>query len=323
MDWSTLGINPDYFAQLEAANTWQQQNPFFGGGDSGSGSYGGPAIMNPLDAIMTSDGQSIGDFGTKASAQWNPETNSFSIRRRVDAPGSEGWTDDRKYHYETANYGLNEDKSLLSQQSPWDQQAVDSSWMRTGPTAMMGLAGVLGAGALGGAFGGFGGAAGGGGAMGMGDAIGAAMSAEGGLGAAGAAGMGGIGGGSLFGSGGLLSGVGSAAGMLGLSPGQLLGGGLGLLAGMDSTKDQKTSSTQRMDPRMDALVYGQGGFLPQAQQWFQNAQNSPAMGLMNQGAQMQAQHYGSPQYAQQFGQLRDAGMGLLGRPMAGNPFMKG
>jgi hypothetical protein len=320
MDWSTLGINPDYFAQLEAANTWQQQNPFFGGGDSGSGSYGGPAIMNPLDAIMTSDGQSIGDFGTKASAQWNPETNSFSIRRRVDAPGSEGWTDDRKYHYETANYGLNEDKSLLSQQSPWDQQAVDSSWSKTGPTAMLGLAGMASLGLLGpmAAGGAAGGGAGGFSAMGV-DGIGAAMSGGGagaGMGAAG--GAGGLGG--LFGSGGMLSGVGSAAGMLGLSPGQLLGGGLGLLAGMDSTKDQKTSSTQRMDPRMDALVYGQGGFLPQAQQWFQ--QNQQPNPMMMQGAQQMAQHYSSPEYAQGFNRLRDTGMGLLSKPMAGNPFLQ-
>jgi hypothetical protein len=129
--------------------------------------------------------------------------------------------------------------------------------------------------------------------------------------------------GSIFGAGGALSGIGSAAGALGMKPGQMLGAGLGLLAGVDASKDQTQTSRQKLDPRMDAMLYGQGGLLPMSQQWFQGAQNSPAMGLMNQGAQMQANHYGSPQYAAQFGQLRDAGMGLLGRPMAGNPFMKG
>jgi hypothetical protein len=129
--------------------------------------------------------------------------------------------------------------------------------------------------------------------------------------------------GSIFGAGGALSGIGSAAGALGMKPGQLIGGGLGLLAGIGDTKDQTKRTTDKLDPRMDAMLYGQGGLLPMSQQWFHGAQNSPAMGLMNQGAQMQANHYGSPQYAQQFGRLRDAGMGLLGRPMAGNPFMKG
>jgi hypothetical protein len=308
MDWSTLGINPDYFAQLEAANTWQQQNPFFGGGDSGSGSYSGPAIMNPLDAIMTSDGQSIGDFGTKASAQWNPETNSFSIRRRVDAPGSEGWTDDRKYHYETANYGLNEDKSLLSQQSPWDQQAVDSSWSKTGPTAMLGLAGMASLGLLGPMAAGAGGGAGGFSAMGV-EGIGPAMAAET---------LGGTGMPSWLST--LGGGIKDFGGALGLSPGQLLGGGLGLLSGLDASKDQTQTSRQMMDPRMGALLYGQGGLLPQAQQWFQ--QNQQPNQMIMQGAQQMAQHYSSPEYAQGFNRLRDTGMGLLSKPMAGNPFLQ-
>jgi hypothetical protein len=192
-----------------------------------------------------------------------------------------------------------------------------------GGMAAFGMGGVGGGTGL---LGGAGGAAGGG-AMSMTDAIAAAGSAgtpgiAGGAGAMSGVGAAGAGGG-LFGAGGALSGIGSAAGALGLKPGQLLGGGLGLLAGLDARKDQKSTQQVKMDPRMDAMVYGQGGLLPAAQQWFKGAQNSPAMGLMNQGAQMQANHYGSPQYAQQFGQLRDAGMGLLGRPMAGNPFMKG
>ena len=123
------------------------------------------------------------------------------------------------------------------------------------------------------------------------------------------------------GSGGLLSGLSGIGGALGLSPGQLLGGGLGLLAGMDSTKDQKLTSTQKMDPRMDQLVYGQGGLLPAAQQWFQ--QNQQPNPMMMQGAQMMGDFYKNPAYAQQFGQLRDTGMGLLSKPIAGNPFSMG
>jgi hypothetical protein len=115
-----------------------------------------------------------------------------------------------------------------------------------------------------------------------------------------------------------LSGLKDFSGAIGLTPGQMIGGGLGLLSGLDSTKDQTQSSQFKMDPRMDALVYGQNGLLPMAQQWFQ--QNQQPNPLMMQGAQMQADFYQNPAYAQGFNQLKNTGMGLLSKPIAGNPF---
>jgi hypothetical protein len=114
------------------------------------------------------------------------------------------------------------------------------------------------------------------------------------------------------GLGGLLSGIGGA---------KTLAGGLGALAGLSGAGDQKQTSTQKMDPRMDAMLYGQGGFLPQLQQWFQ--QNQQPNQLMQQGAQQQANFYNSPQYTQGFSALRDTGMGLLGKGVAKNPFLEG
>lgn len=198
-------------------------------------------------------------------------------------------------------------------------QSIDTS--RDGMMKFMSKAVPLGAAAVmaGGAMGGMSG--GGGGAMSMGDAIAASGSATtpaavagGGMTAGGAMGGGGL-------LGGLQGGIGSAAGFLGLTPGQMIGGGLGLLSGMDASKDQTQTSMQKMDPRMDAMVYGQGGLLPAAQQWFQ--QNQQPNPLMMQGAQQQADFYSNPAYAQQFGQLRDTGMGLLSKGIAKNPFMQG
>jgi hypothetical protein len=327
-DWS--GISFDKAGYDEAMKPYlaaMQQQAMYGGGGEGG----------PMDMPMSPDlrsflknvpGGALQTWGKDSYATQNQD-GTISIRRRVDAPGSAGWNDARQHHYETSSFTVDPSTGRLVQSGPWDQKATSSSWKDFQgdiPMIAAGLGTVLGAGALGGAFGGGGLFGGGGAAAGSGAAAttggmanGAIMG--GGLPAAGGAAAGA--GGGLFGAGGALGGIGSAAGALGLTPGQMVGGGLGLLAGLDSTKDQKSTQQVKMDPRMDAMVYGQGGLLPQAQQWFQGAQNSPAMGLMNQGAQMQAQHYGSPQYAQQFGQLRDAGMGLLGRPMAGNPFMKG
>jgi hypothetical protein len=118
-----------------------------------------------------------------------------------------------------------------------------------------------------------------------------------------------------------MGGLQNFAGGLGLTPGQLIGGGLGLLSGMDATKDQTQTNMQKMDPRMDAMVYGQNGLLPMAQNWFQ--QNQQPNPLMMQGAQMQADFYKNPAYQQGFDQLKNTGMGLLSKGIAGNPFMGG
>lgn len=100
---------------------------------------------------------------------------------------------------------------------------------------------------------------------------------------------------------------------------QLLGGLLGAAAGASNSGSKTQTSQQRMDPRMDPYVYGNNGLLAGAADWF--GRNRGGNPLMNEGAQMQADFYKSPQYTQGFGQLRDTGLNLLGSGIAGNPFM--
>ena len=111
---------------------------------------------------------------------------------------------------------------------------------------------------------------------------------------------------------------------LGNVSGKAIGGLLGAVAGAANSGDKTQTSQQRLDPRMEAMLYGadgKGGYLGAATEWFnQNMGGNP---LMLQGAQMLADFYKNPQYAEGYNALRSAGLGLLNTPMAGNPFMRG
>jgi hypothetical protein len=107
----------------------------------------------------------------------------------------------------------------------------------------------------------------------------------------------------------------------GLSYGGLLGSLLGGAAGLSSSGNQQQTQQNKIDPRMEPYIYGPNGILNAAQTWFN--QNKGGNALMNQGAQMQADYYTSPQYAQNFQRLSDMGMGLLNSGVAGNPFSNG
>jgi hypothetical protein len=157
-DWSnSLTIDPRYLEQSKAFDEYRSANPgafFSGGGDSGPsdpwGGYTGQtdALLNPNKAIRTADGGTLDAWGKQAGAWINPTTGKVELQRRVDAPGSAGWNDDRKYHYEKGNFSIGAD-GRLTQDGDWNQKAVDSSWMRTGPTAMKGLAAMASLGAIG------------------------------------------------------------------------------------------------------------------------------------------------------------------------------
>lgn len=139
-----------------------------------------------------------------------------------------------------------------------------------------------------------------------------------------AAGGGLLGGGAAAGgvaSGAAASGAGS---MLSNLSGRAIGGLLGAAAGAANSGDKTQTSQQRLDPRMEAMLYGadgKGGYLGAATDWFN--QNKGGNPLMLQGAQMMADFYRSPQYTEGYNSLRSAGLGLLNTPMAGNPFMRG
>lgn len=119
----------------------------------------------------------------------------------------------------------------------------------------------------------------------------------------------------------LVGGVRNVAGGLGLSPAQLIGGGVGLAGGIAGSGPQQSTQQQRLDPRMEPYIYGPEGILGEAHEWFEN--NRGGNELMRQGAQRQGDFYNSPEYTQGFNQLRDMGLGLLGGGIAGNPFTGG
>ena len=136
--------------------------------------------------------------------------------------------------------------------------------------------------------------------------------------AGGAAAAGGVAGGA---AGGAAGGLSSLAG--GMS-GKVIGGLLGAAAGAANSGDKTQTSQQRLDPRMEAMLYGadgKGGYLGAATEWFN--QNKGGNPLMLQGAQMMADFYKSPQYTEGYNNLRNTGLGLLNTPMAGNPFTQG
>jgi hypothetical protein len=120
--------------------------------------------------------------------------------------------------------------------------------------------------------------------------------------------------------------VGSVADMVG--GGSNLAGIVGGIAGaMDGGKDTTATTTQQIDPRMAQYLYGSGygdknSMLGAAQDWWKNNQ-SGMNANMTQGLDMLRNLYTSPGYSQGYTQMRDVGQGLLGRPIAGNPFTQG
>ena len=115
--------------------------------------------------------------------------------------------------------------------------------------------------------------------------------------------------------------AGAGLGALGSLSGKAIGGLLGAAAGAANSGDKQQTTQQRLDPRMEALLYGadgKSGYLGAATDWFN--QNKGGNPLMLQGAQMMADYYKSPQYTEGYNTLRNTGLGLLGMGMAGNPF---
>jgi hypothetical protein len=114
-----------------------------------------------------------------------------------------------------------------------------------------------------------------------------------------------------------------AGGLVGAAIGSQTGSG-GALSGLNSA----TSTAQNtIDPRMSKYLYGadgSGGLLAQvAALQAQQAQNGGLNATQHQGIDMQKAALLSPGYTQGLDQMRSAGSGLLGGPMAGNPFTSG
>ena len=86
---------------------------------------------------------------------------------------------------------------------------------------------------------------------------------------------------------------------------------VGAIAGATGASgDQKQTTQNQLDPRMAAMLYGQGGFLGQAQDYFNSTKGGNA--LMNQGADAMKAAFTNPQAQQGFNAMQTQGMGLLG-----------
>lgn len=105
---------------------------------------------------------------------------------------------------------------------------------------------------------------------------------------------------------------------------------VGVVGGAMGSKGStsETSNKQELDPRMQKLLYegsGSGGGL--VGDAMQNYQTQRAQGGLNpmqrSGMEMQRQTLMDPGYAKGYDQMRNVGMGLLGSPVAGNPFTTG
>jgi hypothetical protein len=101
----------------------------------------------------------------------------------------------------------------------------------------------------------------------------------------------------------------------------------GIAGAAEAGKPTTATTQQQIDPRMAQYLYGTGygdknSFLGAAQDWWKNNQ-SGMNANMQQGLDTLRNLYTSPSYSQGYTQMRDVGQGLLGRPIAGNPFTQG
>ena len=87
-----------------------------------------------------------------------------------------------------------------------------------------------------------------------------------------------------------------------------------------STTSGGSSSQSYIDPRMENILFGTGGIIPSATDWYnQNSSGTNEQmitGMNNQWNQLGASRQG-------FNQMQNLGMGLMGGGVAGNPFTGG
>lgn len=86
----------------------------------------------------------------------------------------------------------------------------------------------------------------------------------------------------------------------------------------NKSKTETTKQENKLDPRMDAAIYG--SLLPRAQELLgQPAINS----RMRQGLDSQYNYLNSPLYSSIFNSMLGQGMNMMNQGVAGNPFTQG
>lgn len=95
---------------------------------------------------------------------------------------------------------------------------------------------------------------------------------------------------------------------------------IGGLLGGSKSQGQSSTQTSQIDPRLADAIYGKGGSIPAAQEWFTKNRTglNPQMqqGLGNQALQLASSKGG-------FDQMQNLGLGLMSGGVAGNPFSQG
>lgn len=95
----------------------------------------------------------------------------------------------------------------------------------------------------------------------------------------------------------------------------------GAIGGFKPSDGETITSQSKTDPRIDPYIYGDGGILKELQGWYQ-ANKGPnenqqagwqkSLGLLN-----------DPALSNELGTMRSNAFGMLGNPVAGNPFTSG
>src|SRR5574343_1511408 len=96
----------------------------------------------------------------------------------------------------------------------------------------------------------------------------------------------------------------------------------GLLGGKKGATNQVQSNAKSMDPRVDAMYFGQGGLLSDLNDWY--AKNKTGINPdMQAGLDHMRSVYHSPLATQGYERMGNVGYDLMGRGVAGNPFVTG
>src|SRR5574343_1465498 len=96
----------------------------------------------------------------------------------------------------------------------------------------------------------------------------------------------------------------------------------GLLGGKKGATNQVQSNAKSMDPRVDAMYFGQGGLLSDLNDWY--AKNKTGLNPdMQAGLDHMRSVYQSPLATQGYERMGNVGYDLMGRGVAGNPFVTG
>lgn len=94
----------------------------------------------------------------------------------------------------------------------------------------------------------------------------------------------------------------------------------GAAAGAQEQPGETATNTRTLDPRIDPRVFGDGGLLSNADQWYQQ-NKSGQNDQMRQAQEWMRGLLSSPQATQGIAQMAQTGQGLLSAPIAGNPFL--